>query len=444
MDAQLFPGMDDGTTYGQTMRAERGVVQALPRLRRPERDQIFWEACSLEERLPKDHVARTLWAVVSRLDLSAFEEAIVARGSDPGRAATDPRLLVALWLYATVDGVGNGRRLDRLCREHDAYRWLCGGVSLNYHTLNDFRVQHERALDALLTKVLVALVNKGVVKVDRISQDGKKVRASAGSSSFHREGTLREQLARTRSYIEELKKQADDAPADEARARTARERAAREKAERIEEAMALLPELERIKNNPRQGKRKQHPARSSTTDPDARKMMMPDGGVRPAFNVQVATDVASGAIVGVDVVQAGSDHNQSVPLREQVEQRTGQKVKEHLMDQGYVDMNSIEQAERHGVTVYAPLPKGKNGKPVTASRWDTEWTAAWRTRMQTPTAQYIYKTQRAATSERVNAELQDRLGLRRFVVRRLPKVRCIALWAALAFDVVHFARHLLG
>ena len=120
----LFPGMDAAVT------ADDGVGRegsSAPRLRRPDRAQVLMEPVCLEDRLPADHPARMVWQVVERLDLSAFYKPIVARGSEPGRAATDPRLLVGLWLYAAVDGVGNGRELDRLCGEQDAYRWLCGG-----------------------------------------------------------------------------------------------------------------------------------------------------------------------------------------------------------------------------------------------------------------------------------------------------------------------------
>jgi transposase len=392
-----------------------------------------------DERIPADHPARTIWRVVETLDLSAFCASIEARGSDPGRAATDPKLLVSLWLYAAVDGVGNGRELDRLCQAHDAYRWLCGGVSMNYHTLNDFRVQHEQILDQLMTQVLTALLAKGVVKVDRISQDGKKVRASAGTSSFHRKETLNRRLEEVRRYIEELKHQ----PEDSARRQAARERAAREKEKRLQEAIELLPELEKARQNPRNNKKdREKEVRVSSTDPEARKMKMPDGGIRPAFNAQLATDTSSGAIVGVDVVDSSADQNQSQPLREQVEQRTGQKVQEHLMDQGYVDMESIDAAEQSGVVVYAPLPTSrKTGEPVTESRWDTEGTRRWRERMQTPAAKEIYKL-RAARSERVNAELVDRMGLYRVAVRSARKVKCVLLWMALAYNVIHFATHL--
>ncbi|MHC4093762.1 MAG: IS1182 family transposase [Planctomycetota bacterium] len=442
MNSALFPEMDVTDKVEQAdLPAETG---AEPRLRRPDRGQVVLEPVCLDERLSADHLARTIWRVVEQLDLQAFCEPIVARGSDPGRPATDPKLLVALWLYAAVDGIGNGRKLDRLCREHDAYKWLCGGVSLNYHTLNDFRVAQEGALDELFTHVLTALTDKGVVKVDRISQDGKRVRTSAGSSSFHREATLRRRLKEVRDYIEELKRQPDEASGESARKRAAKQRAARQQQERLEQALAMLPELEASRRNPKtRRKDRSKPVRVSRTDPEAPKMKMADGGIRPAYNMQLATDPTSGAIVGVDVVNKTADSNESGPLRDQVEHRTGRKVSEHLMDQGYVNMDQIDAAERTGVAIYAPLPKGKSGQPVTASRWDKPGTTMWRQRMQTDEAKEIYK-QRAPASERLNAEVQERLGLRAFAVRGLRRVRCVALWTALAYNVVHFAESLVA
>ena len=438
-DARLIPGTEALAVSAAAQVETLSSQREAPRLRRPERAQTVLEPVCLDEKLPADHQVRTVWRVVEQLDLSAFYDEIAARGSDPGRGATDPKLLVGLWLYAAVDGLGNGRKLDRLCREHDAYKWLCGGVSLNYHTLNDFRVGHEELLDELFTQVLTALTERGVVTVERISQDGKRVRASAGSSSFHREKTLRRRLKQVRAYVEELKRQPDEAPGESARKRAAQKRAAGDKQERLEQALALLPELQAARSNPKNNQKDRvKPVRVSRTDPQARKMKMADGGIRPAYNLQLATDPTSGAIVGVEVVNSPADSQQSGRLREQVERRTGRKVKEHLMDAGYVALDQIDAAERAGVAVYAPLPKGKDGQPVTASRWDTPGTTAWRERMQTDQAKEIYK-QRAPSSERPNAEFQERLGLRSFAVRGLPRVRCVALWTALAYNLIHFA-----
>ena len=364
-EERLIPGTEALPALAAAGTRGLDSAGAAPRLRRPDRRQTRREPVVLDGLLPAEHAARTIGRVVERLDWSAFEGPIAVRGREPGRAATDPRLLVAL-------------------------------------------------------------TERGLVKVERISQDGKRVRTSAGSSSFHREATLRKRLEAVRTYIEELKRQPDEAPGESARRRAARERGAREKQERLEQALALLPELQVTRSDPKTNRKNRvKPVRVSRTDPPARKMKMADGGIRPAYNVQLASDTHSGAIVGADVVNSPADNRQSGPLREQVEQRTGLKVKEHLMDEGYVSMEQIEAAEKAGVAVYAPLPTGKDDQPVTASRWDTPFTTRWRPRMQTTQAQEIYK-QRAPTSARPNAEFQERLGLRSFAVRGLSRVRCVA------------------
>ncbi len=391
----------------------------------------------LDDRLPKDHRARTVWRIVEQLDLSRFYEPLKARGSDPGRAATDPTLLVALWLYAATEGVGSGRELARRCESQDAYRWLCGGVSVNYHTLNDFRLGHEVTLDDLFTQVLASLVHHRVVTVKRISQDGTRVRAGAGSGSFRREKTLKKQLLKLRRHVEALKAQMDGGPAS--RQEAAEVRAAEERERRLEAALAELPTIEATKARSKDKPSKHREARVSTTDPQARVMRMADGGYRPAYNVQVAVDTESRAIVGVEVNNVGSDANQSTPIRQQVERRTGLKVQEHLVDGDYVGLASIEEASEAGVKVYAPPPESKTALDrYTRRKSDSEAVAEWRQRMSTAEAAEIYKI-RASTVETVNADLKTHRGLRGFNVRGPDKARCVVLWCVLAYNVLQFA-----
>ena len=440
MDTTFFPG-DDGA---QVANPSSNDPLAVPRLRRPQRDQVLMEPVCLEDRLAADHPARTVWKVVERLDLSAFYAAITARGSEPGRAATDPKLLVGLWLYAAVDGVGNGRELDRLCREHDAYRWLCGGVSLNYHTLNDFRVGHTAALDDLFTKVLAMLMHRDVVRVNRISQDGTRVRASAGRSSFRRKRRIEEFLAKARDHVEALKQQADEAAEASARKRAAQERAARERQSRLEAALAEFPELEAIKARQREDKPSKHrEPRVSLTDSDARKMKMGNGGFDPAYNVQIAADTQSRAIVAIDVTNHGCDSGEDASLRAQIKRRTGRFPDEHLLDGGYLNRKGIEQASTEGVAIYVPLsPTAGQGQVCTQNNNDPPGVAAWRRRMDSEEGKAIYKL-RGSTSETVNADLKSFRGLHAFTVRGLSKVRCVALWSALAYNVMHFAKALM-
>jgi len=434
------------------------------RLRLPERMQAVIRYGALDDLLPPEHEARVVWAVVCAQDLSDFHAAVRAVAGSPGRDATDPRVLIALWLYATLDGVGSARELDRLCRECDPYKWLAGGVSLNYHTLADFRVgriggggDHAAALDGLLTRMVATLVGKGLVKVWRISQDGTRVRACAGASSFRREKRLAKLLEEAKKHVAELRALLDDPERSaglSAQQKAARERAARERQARVEAAIAALPRLKEkqaklakkvSQKDKKAGKLKE--PRASTTDDQARVMKMPDGGFRPAVNVQLAVDTDSRAIVGVDVTSSGVDTGQAEPMRRQVQERTGREVKEHLMDGGYLVFEEIDRATQEGVTVYCP-PKPPRNPELRGSEYeprptDSQAVKDWRARMGSEEGKEVYK-ERAATSETANAELKSRCGVTRLLVRGLDKARCVALWFALAYNLSHFAKELIG
>ena len=178
--------------------------QGEPRVLEPNRAQVELRASDLESLLGEDHRARLVWGYVERQDLGALFDAIKARGAAPGRRAIDPRILYALWLYATLEGVGSARAIGRLALEHDAYRWICGGVQVNYHTVADFRSLNGSFLDELLSDNLASLIAAGVVKLKAVAQDGMRVRASAGAASFHREGTLQRHLAEAREQVDRL------------------------------------------------------------------------------------------------------------------------------------------------------------------------------------------------------------------------------------------------
>src|SRR3984957_2052907 len=180
-----------------------------PRLREPRRDQIALRAVDIESLIGEDHRVRLIWSYAEGIDLSELEDRIKARGDRPGHPATSPRLLLALWLYATSEGVGSARALERLCESHDAYRWLCGGVSVNYHTLADFRVGCADLLDRLLSEHLAALAKAGPVNLETLAQDGVRVRAGAGAASFRREATLDWHLALAQAVVEDLKREGD-------------------------------------------------------------------------------------------------------------------------------------------------------------------------------------------------------------------------------------------
>ena len=434
-----------GTDALQTANASvAGDRLGTARLRRPDRSQMIFDPTCLDERLEQDHAARSIWAVVQRLDLSAWEQQIEARGSTPGRAATDPRLLVGLLLLGATEGIGSCREIAERCERDIAYQWMCGGVSINHHTLSDFRVGFEKELDELLSHLLAVLVDKGLVGVDRISQDGVRVRASAGRGSFRRGQSLQKLREQARQHVEQLKQQAEDATLS-ARIKAARQRAAQDRLCRIEQALELLPQAEAAKARHSGKPSKQQPARVSTTDPQARRMKTGTGAVLPAYNVQLAVDTASRAIVGVMVESGGADGQYATTMRQQVEERTGGKVKAHLMDGGYFNKDALEQAHQQTVAVYMPLPKKQEGKadPALPKRGDGAGTLAWRARMVQEAAAAIYQ-QRASTSETVNADLTTHRGLSRLLVRGRSKVKCVVMWSVLAYNVMHFASALLS
>ena len=408
-----------------------------PRVKRPQRDQIEFRACCWNDLLPDDHQARIVWDYVESLDLSSLYDRIKAVERRAGQSAIDPRILFALWLYATLRGVGSARELNRRCDPQTGevpFQWICGGVSVNYHTLADFRTAHVELLDQTLTNSVAVLMQQGLVTLDRVAQDGMKVRASAGAASFRRRPTLQEHQAQAQEQIETLKRELDSDPAAaNRRQQAARQRAARERAERLAKALEQLPEVE-AKKKPGEKEK----ARVSPTDPEARVMKMGDGGFRPAFNVQLATDTDSQIITGVDVTNSGGDQGKLAPMVEQHEERYGQTPDEALVDGGFVKKEDITKVSppEGNTTVYAPVMPSKKDKldPHTPRKGDSPAVAEWRTRMATDEAKEIYK-ERAATAECVNAIARNR-GLQQLHVRSSPKVKAVILWYVLAHNLI--------
>jgi hypothetical protein len=346
---------------------------------------------------------------------------------------------MTLWLYATLRGIGSARELDRRCEPETGeipFQWICGGVTVNYHTLGDFRVDHVEVLDSFLTDSVAVLLEQNLVSMERVAQDGMKVRASAGAASFRRRTRLEEFREDAQSQVEALKKELKTDPtAGTRRQQAARERAAEDRAKRLDQALEQLSQIEATK--PAKEKEK---ARASTTDPDARVMKMGDGGYRPAFNVQLATDTQTQIITGVDVTNSGGDQGKLAPMVEQHQERYEEKPKEMLVDGGFAKKEDIEKVEQAGTTVYAPVQASKDPQrdPHTPRADDTPKVAAWRQRMATPEAKEIYK-ERASTAECVNAHARNR-GLYQFRVRGLAKVKAVVLLYVLAHNLMRVGK----
>ena len=387
--------------------------------------------------MPEEHPARAISALIEGLDLSALYAQVEAREGRAGAPAIDPKILLTLWVFATSEGEGSAREIWRLTTLHDAYRWICGGVDVGYHTLSDFRSQQGEVIDTLITQVLALLMNQNLVDLSRVAQDGTRIRASAGAGSFRRGQTLEELMQAARQHLEEVTREAAD-PAVSARRASARRRGAQQRLERIEAALKQIPEVTETKK--RSGAKDATP-RVSTTDPDARVMKMGDGGFRPAFNAQFATTADEArVIVGVKVTNRGSDAGESTPMIEQIELRTGVRPDEVLLDGGYAQHEAIAEAAERDVTVYAPVPKPRKDDtrdPHQPREGDSEAVAAWRQRMGTDQAKETYR-QRAATAETVNADAKAHRGLNALAVRGLGKVAGSVALFALTYNILRF------
>ena len=408
------------------------------RVQRPERTQIEWRPLAFDQLVPADHRVRVVWRYVESLDLSPLYAKIQAVEGKAGRDAVDPQILMALWMFATIEGISSAQQLDRLCARDLAYLWICGGVGVNYHLLSDFRSAHGEFLDRLFTDTIATLMHQGLVTLEVVAQDGMRVRASAGSSSFRRQQSLKKCLEQARQQVEHLNTERDreaHRDAGNARREAASQRAAQEREQRIEQALEELAKLQEQREQRKHGSGED--ARASTTDPEARNMKMACGGYRPAYNVQFVSDGGARMIVGLDVTNSGSDRGQMAPLYDQVCQRYGKVPEQYLVDCGFATRQDISRLEQSGSRVYAPIYneesiKAKGIDPYARKRHDNDETFAARRRMASEEAKQIYK-QRPSIAEYANAECRNR-GLQQFRVRGLAKVRVIALWHALTFN----------
>ena len=431
----------------ETRRAAKRAARAVesdqmdPRIVEADRSQIELRPQDLDSLIPLCHRARIIWSFVEKLDLSRFYVPIKARGSRAGRPCTDPKILLTLWLYAYSEGIGSAHAVDDLCRYHSAYRWIRGGVAMNYHTLSDFRSEHGTAFDDLLTQSLAVMAHEGLLSLKRVAQDGTRVRTSAGAGSFRRRARLEDLLKAAREHVDAVKQQSDVAVDTQrsARQKAAQDRAARERAERVERALLELATIEQQREEMVGGHQPKGEPRASTTDPEARKMKMADGGFRPAYNAQIASDTESRLIVGVDITEDGTDYAQSEPMLEQIEERTGRKPEELLVDGGYTSKDAVECITAKGVTLYGPVPERKaNPDRFAIKPTDSAAIGQWKQRMASAEGQEIYH-ERGATIETINADLKTWRALGHFLVRGKRKVLCVLLLNALTYNILRWA-----
>jgi transposase len=374
-----------------------------------------------------------LWRVVGTLDLSGFTRAARAVEGRQGRAVLSARMLLTLWLYAISQGIGSARAIARLVHSDDAFRWIVGDVSVGHTRLSEFRVLYGSALDKVFSDVLASLLHKGLLCLDRVAQDGTRVRASASAPSFRREATLADCREQAALHVKAVFAEAGDPNV------TFGEKRAREAADyqrRIEDALATVREL--------QAEGRKDEPRASTTDADARVMKMPDGGYRPAYDVQLATAGSEmggpRTIVGVRVTNVGSDMGSITPMLADIEARTAQLPAMLLADANHAKHACITLATRRGIEVLIAVPKRE---PSARTEGVAPEIVAWRERMKTEAAKRAYRS-RAGLCELVNAHFKSHHGTAQVLVRGLGKVTCVALLAALANNLLAHITSLLA
>jgi transposase len=324
---------------------------AKPRFEPIDREQLSWRMVNVDRFIAEDHPARAIWEFVGKLDLSAYTSKVRAVEGMAGRPQLHPRLLISMWIYAYSNGVGSARAIERLCASDPAYQWLTGTEVVNAHSLSDFRVAHEAGLKELFVQVLALLSSDGLITLERVMQDGTKIRASAASNSFRTEKGIQAAIQAAKEHVDAV----DQTPEEETtrRAIKASERAKRERGQRLQSALEELGKLQE------DAKDKQK-ARVSTTDPEARVMKHADGGFAPSFNVQLNTDAANGVVIAVDVTQAGNDVQQLASGVDHVEQNLGNKPKQVVADGGYVSRDNIIEMQSRGVDFIGPQSDDAN------------------------------------------------------------------------------------
>jgi transposase len=320
------------------------------------RQQLLLRPVEVEKLVDLSHPVRAIWELVGRLNLEPFYAEIESVEGVAGRPVWDPQLLISLWLYAYKEGVSSAREIARLCEHHPAYQWLTGLEVVNYHTLADFRICHQEALDQLFIEVLGVLSHEGLITLERVMHDGTKVKACASDKSFHRKATLQDHLRLAREQVEQMGDPGSEEVSE--RAAKARQRALREKQERLEEALKALEQIEASRS-----KEEKEKTRASSTDPDARVMLQAKGAYGPSYNAQISTDAKAKIIVGVGVTQASTDAAELEPAVERIEANLGEKPKQMVVDGGLTNQAAMEAMTEKQVDLIGALPERRGVAP---------------------------------------------------------------------------------
>jgi transposase len=210
----------------------------------------------VDDLIPLEHPVRAIWAFAEARDL---KNVLGVDEKKLPHASVDPKLLVALWLWATVQGVGSARHLEKRCAEHLAYRWLCGGIEIGHQALRDFRLIHGEALDHLIADALAALVEEGAISLELISPKALKTQLLTGDSTFRKRRRLKALAAAAAVRVKKLRAtlDRDDAIADERYNRDTHWHAVQQHGARAKAVIAQMKNLSTLPAKNARGRREQ-------------------------------------------------------------------------------------------------------------------------------------------------------------------------------------------
>ncbi len=357
------------------------------------RDQSFLMPPSLDEWLPKDHLARFVIAVVDTLDLSAFYARRRADGW--GRAAYDPKMMVALLIYAYATGARSSRLIERRCVEDIAFRFISANEAPDHATIARFARDHEEDLAHLFHQVLRLAAEVGLLRVGLIALDSTRIKANASPGANRTEDWIRTEvqriIAEARATDEEEDRRLED-PAPEipedltdpstrlerllaAKVRLEADQARRQAA--YQAKVAAREEYKRRTGKGMRGRKPKLPAErlkdrersklANTTDPDSRTMGAANGGFVQGYNAQaVATEQQ--IVIACEVTTDSTDYAELRPMVEQAKDNlaragVGEKIDVVVGDAGYVTEDNLGLEQELGVELVIATRNRKRAGP---------------------------------------------------------------------------------
>ena len=346
--------------------------QRMARVVEIDRDQFVMRPMDVDKLIDESHPARAIWEFVGRQNLDLFYKDIKAVEGVAGRECWDPRMMITIWVYAYSEGISSAREICRLFEYHPGFQWISGLNIVNHHSLSDFRTGYGKALTKLFTEILGAMSSEGLITMARVMQDGTKVEAAASSSSFRREGRIREHLKLAEEQVKAMEQSADQEVSK--RVEKAKRRAAREKKERMEKALQELEKVRAVKS----GQKEKEDARVSMTDPEARVMKQAKGGFKPSYNVQISTDAEQKIIVGMTISKSGNDVGELASGIDKVHENTGALPGQVVVDGAYVSASNIVMMEEKKIEMIGPVPdnEAKTAGLKSSSKVSQEFLAA--------------------------------------------------------------------